>query len=340
MTRAPLTGRPPRIALTGATGYVGAAFLRHLSQMVSPWPVTALVRQLPSRRLPFVTYLPGEIPGRLPVGFPPSGTDVLIHLAHENRSRDQNVLHAVNVAGTRALLDAAPDSLKGVLLGSSMSVYGAGVQIRVAETAPARPSTALGRARLGAEREVAESMRRRGATAYLLRPRFITGRDDTSFLPGIGRLRRLPLRVPADRTRFSVIDVDDYGSVIAQLARRVLERAARGTPVRTGVNVAYRSPIALRDLFDLLTAPPAPDRDLDPGRGPVRWLPAAPVRALTSVFPGQKASRLAERLDLVTRSHWADVGLLESEIGTALTAKSPETVVRSYRAYEPEQEHS
>ncbi|MFH9979345.1 NAD-dependent epimerase/dehydratase family protein [Streptomyces sp. NPDC017179] len=334
MTRAPRTCRPPRIALTGATGYVGGAFLRHLSGMASPWPVTALVRQPPSRRMPFVTYVPGEIPGRLPAGFPPPGTDVLIHLAGENRSRDQDVLHAVNVAGTRALLGAAPESLKGVLLGSSMSVYGRGAQIRVAETAPARPSTALGRARLGAEREVAASMRRRGGTAYLLRPRFITGRDDTSFLPGIGRLRRLPLRVPADRTRFSVIDVDDYGSVIAQLARRVLERAACGTPVRTAVNVAYRKPVALQDLFDLLAAPPGL------GPGPVRWLPAAPVRALSSVLPGQGASRLAERLDLVTRSHWADVGLLEGEIGTALTAKSPEAVVRSYRAYEPEQENS
>ncbi|WP_344579242.1 NAD-dependent epimerase/dehydratase family protein [Streptomyces lunalinharesii] len=332
MTQAPRTGRLPRIALTGATGYVGGALLRHLSGMASPWPVTALVRQPPTRRLPFVTYVRGEIPGRLPADFPPPGTDVLIHLANENRSRDQDVLHAVNVAGTRALIGAAPDSLKGVLLGSSMSVYGRGAQIRVTETAPARPSTALGHARLGAEHEVAEAMRRRDATAYLLRPRFITGRDDTAFLPGISRLRRLPLRVPADRTYFSVIDVDDYGSVIAQLARRVLERAAYGTPVRTAVNVAYRRPVTLQDLFDVVAAPPSPD--------PLRWLPAAPVRALSSVFPGQRASRLAERLELVTRSHWADVGLLESEIGTALTAKPPETVVRSYRAYPPEQETS
>ncbi|MGW2511371.1 NAD-dependent epimerase/dehydratase family protein [Streptomyces scopuliridis] len=332
MTGARGADRLPRIALTGATGYVGGAFLRHLSGMPSPWPVTALVRRPPRRRLPFVTYVQGEIPGRLPVGFPPPDTDVLVHLANENRSRDREVLHAVNVAGTHALLGAAPDSLKGVLLGSSMSVYGRGAQIRVAETAPVRPSTALGRARLGAEHAVAESMRRGGGTAYLLRPRFITGRDDPSFLPGISRLRRLPLRVRADRTHFSVIDVEDYGSVIAQLARRVLERAARGAPVRTAVNVGYRRPLALQDLFDLLAPPPGP--------GPVRWLPAAPVRAACSVLPGHGASRLGERLELVTRSHWADVGLLESEIGTALTAKSPETVVRSYRAYEPEQETS
>ncbi|MFB6566120.1 NAD-dependent epimerase/dehydratase family protein [Streptomyces noursei] len=330
MTEGPRTGRLPRIALTGATGYVGRALLRHLSGMAAPWPVTALVRQPPPRRLPFVTYVQGEIPGRLPAGFPPPGTDVLIHLANENRSRDQDLLHAVNVAGTRALIGAAPDSLKGVLLGSSLSVHGRGAQIRVAETAPARPSTSLAHARLGAEREAAEAMRQRDATAYLLRPRFITGRDDTSFLPGISKLRRLPLRVPADRTHFSLIDVDDYGSVIAQLARRVLERAASGAPVRTAVNVAYRRPVTLRALFDLLAAPPSP--------GPLRWLPAAPVRALSSVLPGQGASRLAEQLDLVTRSHWADVGLLESEIGTALTAKSPETVVRSYRAHQPQPE--
>lgn len=330
MTGTRYADRPPRIALTGATGYVGGAFLRHLSQMPSPWPVTALVRQAPQRRLPFVTYVQGEAPGGLPAGFPPPGTDVLVHLANENRSRDPEVLHSVNVAGTRALLGAAPDSLKGVLLGSSLSVYGRGAQIRVTETAPDRPYTALARARLGAEREVVESMRRRGGTAYLLRPRFITGRDDTSFLPGVSRLRRLPLRLRTDRTRFSVIDVDDYGSVIAQLAHRVLERAARGTPVRTAVNVAYRRPIALRDLFDLLALPP----------GPARWLPAAPVRALCSVLPGHGASRLAEQLELVTRSHWADVGLLEDEIGTALTAKSPETVVHSYQAYASEQESS
>ncbi|MFE7314292.1 NAD-dependent epimerase/dehydratase family protein [Streptomyces sp. NPDC057555] len=328
MTPTPRVGRPPRIALTGATGYVGSAFLRHLSGMASPWPVTALVRQPPPRPLPFVTYLRGEMPGHLPAAFPPPDTDVLVHLAGENRSRDQATLHAVNVAGTRALLDAAPATLQGVLLGSSLSVYGKGAHVRVTETAPARPATALARTRLGAEHEVTQAMRQRNATAYLLRPRFITSQDDTSFLPGIARLRRLPLRLPADRTHFSLIDADDYGAVIAQLARRVLDRAARGTPLRTPVNVAYRRPMALQDLFDLLATPP----------GPLRWLPAAPLRALTSALPGQGASHLAERLELVTRSHWADVGLLESEIGTALTAKSPETVLRSYRAYPPEQD--
>ncbi|WP_176710095.1 NAD(P)-dependent oxidoreductase [Streptomyces sp. Wb2n-11] len=332
MTGARETAPLPRIALTGATGYAGGAFLRHLSGMPSPWPVTALVRHVPSRRLPFVTYVQGELPGRLPAGFPPPGTDVLVHLANENRSSDPDVLHAVNVAGTRTLLGAAPCSLKGVLLGSSLSVYGKGAQIRVTERALPQPYTALARARLGAEREVAESMRRGGGTAFLLRPRFITGRDDASFLPGINRLRQLPLRVRSDRIHFSVIDVEDYGAVIAQLARRAVERAARGTPVRTAVNVAYRRPVALQDLFDLLASPPGSD--------PTRWLPAAPVRALCSALPGHRAARLSERLDLVTRSHWADVGLLEGEIGTALTAKSPETVVRSYRAYESEQDIS
>ncbi|WP_171991170.1 NAD(P)-dependent oxidoreductase [Streptomyces sp. JHA26] len=312
----------PHVALTGATGYTGRAFLRRVAALPQSWRVTALVRSPLAQPPPFVRQVVGELPDELPEAFPPRDATVLVHLASEHRETDRARLQAVNVDGTRAVLDRLPPSVRSAVHGSSMSVYGQGAQEYVAESAPPAPATPLARTRLAAERLVLEAMRRRDGGAYMLRPRFLPGAEDPSFLALATALRAMPLRLAPDQVRLSVMDVDDYAEAIVRLVARAHNSALGGTAVRRVLNVAYRKPLTLRELFDI--APP-------PARAPVRLLPPQTVIRAAALLPGHRARRLATFLELATRSHWADVRALEHEIGSDLTAKSPAAVLRARR---------
>ncbi|MGA5896252.1 NAD-dependent epimerase/dehydratase family protein [Streptomyces venetus] len=319
------TGRyaAPHIVLLGATGYTGGAFLRRLAETGTPWRVTALVRTPPRHRLPFVTYVLGALPDALPAGFPPPDATVLVHLATEHHG-DVSRLRTVNVDGTREVLSRLPPSVRGVVHGSSMSVYGQGAQEGVAETAGTAPGTALAHTRLAAERVVLEEMRRRDGTAYVLRPRFLPGADDRSFLPMAARLRTLPLRLDPDQVRLGLMDVDDYAEVVVRLVERAHERHLRRAPVQRALNVAYREPVTLRQLFDI-AAPP--------GAGtPVRLVPPETLIRWARRMPGRRGAQLTTLLELATRSHWPDVRALEAEIGSDITDKSPMRVLRARRS--------
>jgi nucleoside-diphosphate-sugar epimerase len=313
-----VSGKDVRIALLGATGLTGRAFLRHLAQSGTGWRVTALVRGEPAGgRLPHVDYVAGSLPDRIPAGFPPPDTTVLVHLASAKDAADRRLLHAVNVEGTAAVLSRLPAGAAGVIYASSMSVYGQGAQTGVREDAPTRPATALAASRLAAEDLVTAETHRRGIGAYLLRPRFFVGRGDTSFLPGIRRLGALPVRVPA-ATAHSVIDVDDYAAVLVRLVQRIIDRAADGRPVRRALHVAYRRPVTVAELTRL--AGPT-------GTGPAAILPARAVIALCRLLPGTTPLRLRTQLELIARPHWADVSALEAEIGPGITGRDPAVVI-------------
>ncbi len=248
---------------------------------------------------------------------------MLVHLATETRSTSAPLLRAVNVDGTRAVLGRLPQSVHGVIHGSSLSVHGQGAQEYVAESAAPAPGTELARTRLAAERLVMEAMRRRAGSAYVLRPRFLYGADDTSFLPMAARLRALPLRLAPERVRLSVMDVDDYAEVMVRLVQRVHDNALRKVSVRRALHVAYRQPVTLRELFDVAGPPPA--------RTPARMLPPEVLIRVGTLLPGHRARRLTTVLELATRSHWADVRELEREIGSDLTGKSPTEMLRAAR---------
>ena len=313
-----MSGSSVRIALLGATGYTGQAFLRHLGHSEPGWRVSALVRRAPAgERLPFVDYLTGSLPEEIPAGFPPPDTTVLVHLASAKDSADPRLLHAVNVTGTAAVLTRLPASAAGVIYASSMSVYGQGPQVGLDEQAPTRPGTALAATRLAAEALVAAETGHRGMGAYLLRPRFFVGRDDTSFLPGIRRLPDLPVRVRAT-TAHSVIDVDDYAAILARLVRRMIERMATGAVVRRPLHVAYRRPVTVAELTRLAGSPRS---------GPRAGLPAEAAIALCRVLPGGAPLRIRTQLELIARPHWADVSALEAEIGDGITGRDPVAVI-------------
>lgn len=304
---------PLRLVLVGSTGVAGSAILRAARHV----ELRALVRGDAARLGDHpCTPVVGALPD-VPQALFPEAPHVVLHFAGANVDPAQ--FTSVNVEGTRALIDALPPSCLGVIYGSSLSVVGSGPQRGVDERAPVAPDTALARSRAAAEAIVLEGAARRGISAFALRPRFLLGDGDRATLPALLRLARRGISLGSGTQAFSVIDLDDYAAIVLALARRIVERAARGEPVQTPLHVGYTRPISFDEIRGALS-------EQLPLPAPRVRIPTGPrlTRAL------QRITRLhdvATKLALVGLDHHADVRRLSAEIGGAIVARDPRTVV-------------
>lgn len=304
---------PLHLVLLGSTGVAGSAILRAARGL----PLRALVRGDAARLGDHpCTRVVGALPD-VPAALFPESPHVVLHFAGANV--DPTQFDAVNVEGTRALIDALPPSCLGVIYGSSLSVVGSGAQRRVDEGAPVAPDTALARSRAAGESIVLEGAARRGISAFVLRPRFLLGEGDRATLPAMLRLARRGVSIGPGTQAYSVIDLDDYAAVVLALARRIVERAARGEPVQTPLHVGYERPIS----FDEIRGALSEQVPLPPPR--VR-IPTGPrlTRALQRI---PRLHDVATKLALAGLDHHADVRRLSAEIGDAIVARDPRAVV-------------
>jgi nucleoside-diphosphate-sugar epimerase len=174
---------PRSVLVTGATGFLGGHVCRTLAErgMV----VRALVRRPGSLTAGGVEPWPArgldDAPA-LRAGL--AGVDAVVHLAaHVHRRRvpmngstAAAAFHAVNVEGTRALLDAAVAAgVRDFVFVSSVKAVGEQAEVPWTEATPARPADAYGVSKLEAERLVRERADRHGLHAPVLRLPLVYG---------------------------------------------------------------------------------------------------------------------------------------------------------------------
>lgn len=304
---------PLRLVLVGSTGVAGSAILRAARGV----ELRALVRGDAARlgNHP-CTKIVGALPA-VPAELFPDAPHVVLHFAGANVDRKQ--FAAVNVEGTRALMNALPPSCLGVIYGSSLSVTGSGPQVNVDEHAPVAPDTALARSRAAAEALVLEGAERRSISAFVLRPRFLVGDGDRATVPAMLRLAQRRVAIGPGTQAFTVIDLDDYAEVVLELARRIVARSAVGQTIRTPLHVGYVRPIS----FDEIRAALSEQFTLERPRVRIST-PARLTRALQRI---PLLHGLADKLALAGLDHHADVRRLSAEIGDAIVARDPRTVV-------------
>lgn len=311
------------ILLLGGSGFLGSAFLRAVAaRPTGSVRVRALLRR-PSAipDYPFLDKVAGHLEAP-PRGLEPRRSYVLVNLAVKQLDHDGRGYLATNVEATARLLDSLGPRLSAILYGSSMSVYGQGAQEGVTEATPLAPATPLSESRALAERRIEAFARRRGASSWMLRPRFVLGAGDRFVLPGLARLVQRRVRLASGAQRFSVIDVDDYAALLVQLAER--EARARRAPTSShgALNVGHARPVTFAEIAEALEAA----LDLAPARFA---LPVSPrmTRALRRV-PWSAAEALATRIELVGFSHWGDTRALAAAVGDAIIGKDPRLSVR------------
>jgi nucleoside-diphosphate-sugar epimerase len=259
---------------------------------------------------------------RLPASLFPREPYVVVHVASKQIDRDGSGFDAVNVGGTRALLGALTPACRGVIYGSSISVYGQGAQEGNDEDAPLSPDTPLARSRVDAERAIFDAARSRGFDAFALRPRFILGRGDRFTLPGLVRLFARGISLGSGAQAFTIVDVADYAEVVLRLADRI----ARGETARgqcAALHVGYRRAVTLDEIHRTLScAFPLP-------RVRVR-VPVTPriTRTLARV-PSASVRAATTKLELMGLSHRVSVGRLAGQIGGDLVDRDPLLTLQS-----------
>ena len=210
-----------RVAITGATGYVGDLIRRRCEQ--AGWSVVSLCRPATMPRIagearPYSLEGPVD---PLTVG----DLDALIHSAWDLRLTTRRAIHEVNVAGTRRLMEAATEGKVGrIIFISSMSAYPG-------------TSQAYGQAKLACERIVA----RMGGVS--IRPGLVYGDTGRGMAGTLRRLASLPVVpvVGGGAAQFTVHE-DDLASGVLKMVTSSSEHGALG--------LAHPEPVPFRRLLE------------------------------------------------------------------------------------------
>jgi Nucleoside-diphosphate-sugar epimerases len=173
------------VFITGATGFVGAALVRHFHAL--NWKVIAQGRGDPPPGLSAVAeYVQADIARAIPR----VRADVAVHaaaLASDSASWEQ--LYAANVLGTRHVLEACGDC-RCLVYVSSSSVYDFTSTVHE----ESEPCCLGGLSAYGRSKRIAEdwllSQEWSGRPLFVLRPRAVYGPGDRVLLPRLLRLVR------------------------------------------------------------------------------------------------------------------------------------------------------
>lgn len=227
------------VLLTGATGLVGSRLGPRLVQ--SGVRCRALVRReadLPSA----IDQVHGDVTDASSLDDALDGVDAVVHLAAVFRTTDESAVWAVNLEGTRTLLEAVGRNAPGArfVMASTSNVYSADNPRPSREDDPCGATAAYPASKLAAERLVRDS----GLTWAILRFPFVYGDGD-------GHLQTMPTMAqqfgmhPAHT--FSVAHHRDIATAVT--------RALAGTMDGLTVNIADDHPVSVLEMAEFAGDP-------------------------------------------------------------------------------------
>lgn len=185
------------VAMTGATGFVGAATLDVLIER--GWNVRALTRR-PQNARSGVTWIEGALDDRDSLALLCAGVDAVLHIAGVVNAPDKAGFHAGNVAGTENILTAAKEAgVKRFLHVSSLA-------------ARAPELSDYGMSKYRGEKLVGTSM----LDWTILRPPGVYGPGDTEMLDLYRMAQRGFIMMPP-QGRASLIYIRDLARLLAAL---------------------------------------------------------------------------------------------------------------------------
>ncbi|WP_425229466.1 NAD-dependent epimerase/dehydratase family protein [Sphingomonas sp.] len=212
-----------KVAITGSTGFVGRTLterLRARAHVVIP-----LVRRATADKCAIVIGDLGTEPQ--PVQIPQ--INAMIHLAaltHSKSTRQNGLLHRVNVGGTARALEIACRA------GASRFIYLSSIKVNGERTfdRPFRPDDLpapeddYARSKLAAEHMVLASLAESPMTAIILRPPLLFGSGQKGNVAALARLvsRGIPLPFASIANRRSLMHVGNLADLIVTLLERPL----------------------------------------------------------------------------------------------------------------------
>jgi nucleoside-diphosphate-sugar epimerase len=163
-----------RIVVTGASGNKGTSLLQALAGDPRVTEIVGIARRVPTWGNPRTTWVQADVT-TTPLEPVFAGADAVVHLAWLIQpSRDERVLHAVNVEGSRRVFEAAATAGAGALVhASSIGAYSPGPKDRpVAEDWPTDgiPTSFYSRHKAACERMLDDLETRTDMRIVRLRP--------------------------------------------------------------------------------------------------------------------------------------------------------------------------
>lgn len=302
------------VLVTGAGGFVGTALIPELVR--TGFRVRAFLRgssTIPSFP-PEVEVVAGDVCDEKQVKEAMGDCDAVVHLAAKVHAMDghghEREYTAVNVEGTRHVLDAAVDAgVTRLVFASSVKVFGEETQECMGETCSPDPQTPYGWSKWKAEQLVSEYSNRGDVTAVSLRLPMVYGQTKKGNLfrmieaIDVGYFPPLP-PLPAVRSLLHVGNCVQAVQRCLQVPR--FDRAA--------YIVADADPYSVTDLYDQIR--------VGLGKGLPRW--RIPLWALKGgarcgdVFQavsGQRAPLTTEHLTKLIGSAWYSPAAFMRECG-------------------------
>lgn len=324
-----------RALVTGATGLVGSYVAERL--IADGWSVRALVRapQAAHWLAPLgVEVVAGDLADPASLRRAAAGCSAVVHAAAVVAAPGEwEDYRAINVDGTRAVVDAASHAGARLVHISSVAVYGAAERYRHRPTdedtplAPLPQHAVYARSKREAETLVLAAHEAGRVWACALRPDVIYGRRDRQFVPRVARLLSYgvaPL-VAGGTARMAIV----HASAVADAAARALGVEAAGG---RAYNVANDFDVSVRDFLQLA------------GRGLHRRVRAVPValplaragvavaRSVAALVRGPgMAAHVGGTLDFVTRDNPFASDRARRELGWTPTVHPSDGIPEAFR---------
>ena len=196
-----------KVAITGATGFIGTVLLRHLVEQGDL--VKALYRPAStprSNQTDSIQWLRGDLDDIESLRALVDGVDAVIHCAGAVRGTSLEQFEATNTAGLRHLIDAAVEQkVPRFLLMSSLAAR--------------EPTLSAYASSKRSGEAVLEDYQDR-ISCDVLRPPAVYGPGDREMLPLLRLIRRGIVPIVGDKDgRFSLIHVDDLAAAVSCLLR-------------------------------------------------------------------------------------------------------------------------
>ncbi|ASZ14487.1 NAD(P)-dependent oxidoreductase [Chitinophaga pendula] len=304
------------IVLTGGSGFVGSALLRQAANH-GGISMKVLVRQPLTISYPFVEEVKGDlfhIPSHLWFDEP----YVLVHYATKQVDKDGSGFEYNNVRGTRQLLASMQGNCIGAIYGSSMSVYGDGIQYMVKDSCPLRPETPLAKSRAAAEQLIHEAMKEKARHSFTLRPRFIIGEGDRYTMKVMMQLANNGIQINHGKQRFNLIDVEDYARIILSLCGHI--KSGNVELQQRPLHIGYQQPISYNEWMRTIAIVTQCDWPRK------RWYAPAALIRLLHYFPFGRIPQFVTKAGLLGLEHSADTKPLY-DLASAVIRKTAITAV-------------
>lgn len=196
------------VAVTGATGFIGARIVDHLTRDCG-LAVRALTRK-PQPDRQGITWIAGALEDERSLDDLATGADALVHVAGLIKARNKRAFIEVNTEGSRRVASAAAKAGARLILMSSLA-------------AREPQLSAYAASKKGGEDATIEASS--GNSWTILRPAAVYGPGDREILKLLKAMKRGIAPAPgawsaAGRNRFSLIHVDDLARAVSAVLWR------------------------------------------------------------------------------------------------------------------------